>query len=346
MASPLGCYSDNVSSALDLQLPLQRETHVLLAQEWARIDPHAFTRAQVEDLTQAEAAGDSAAAQELHRLFSSSIRFGTAGMRGVMEAGSAGLNYVTALRMAQGTCDMLLQEAAREGRTAADVSVVVGYDHRSNADNGINSKGIAATIAAAFVSRGVRVHMFANFCHTPLVPFTVVSLSAAAGIMVTASHNPKLDNGIKVYNASGCQSSSLECERIQQHMEQNASPWPDVDYSAAEAVLARHAALLPQQPLLQQMQQLYIDAIHRSLSRFPASTNTRDGVPIVCVRSLFRLLFVWGWPVTHVHLQLHRHARRGLPLHTGSIPRLRPPSPHPRPPTSATRPHLPHRQTA
>jgi hypothetical protein len=47
------------------------------------------------------------------------------------------------------TCDMLLQEAAREGRTAADVSVVVGYDHRSNADNGINSKSIAATIAAA-----------------------------------------------------------------------------------------------------------------------------------------------------------------------------------------------------
>ena len=289
MASPLECYSDNIRSALGLQLPQQLDTHILHAREWVAIDPHAPTRARVEALVKAAAAGDSAAEQQLLALFSTCIRFGTAGMRGVMAPGSAGLNYVTALRMAQGTCDMLLQQAAREGRTAADVSVVVGFDHRSNADNGINSKSIAAVITAAFVSRGVRVHLFGDFCHTPLVPFAVVSLSAAAGIMVTASHNPKLDNGIKVYNADGCQSSSLECDCIQQHIERNSSPWPDVDYSAADAVLARHAALLPAQPLLQHMQQLYIDALHRALSRFPADLNARDGVPIVCVRS--RLLF-------------------------------------------------------
>lgn len=179
-------------------------SHALIqrAGEWAKNDPHAPTRTQVETLVAAASAGDAAAVQSIHKLFSSCIQFGTAGMRGVMEAGCAGLNYVTALQMAQGTCDMLLVEAGTRGQTAADVSVVIGFDHRSNAANGINSKGIAAVISAAFLSRSVRVHLFTDFCHTPLVPFTVRALAASAGIMVTASHNPKLDNGIKVYAGS------------------------------------------------------------------------------------------------------------------------------------------------
>lgn len=168
------------------------------AQEWAKIDPHPPTRTQVEEFVAAALAGDAPAIQSLGKLFSASIQFGTAGMRGAMEAGSAGLNYVTALQMAQGTCDMLLTEAASKGLSATDVSVVIGFDHRSNASNGINSKSIAAVISSAFLSRNVRVHLFTDFCHTPLVPFTVQALSASAGIMVTASHNPKLDNGIKV----------------------------------------------------------------------------------------------------------------------------------------------------
>jgi phosphomannomutase len=173
--------------------------HIERAELWASIDPHAPTRTHVEELVAAALAGDAAASASLEGLFSSTIQFGTAGMRGPMEAGSAGLNYVTALRMAQGTCKMLLSQATTKGQTAADVSVVIGFDHRSNAANGINSKSIAAVISAAFLSRGVRVHLFSDFCHTPLVPFTVQALSASLGIMVTASHNPKLDNGIKVY---------------------------------------------------------------------------------------------------------------------------------------------------
>lgn len=172
---------------------------VALAEEWARIDPHAPTRLQVQKLVASAGGGDAAALQSLGSLFSSSIQFGTAGMRGPMEAGSAGLNFVTALRMAQGSCRMLLEEAEKKGQAAAHLSVVVGYDHRSNAANGISSKRIADVISAAFLSRGVRVHLFSNFCHTPLVPFAVTTLSASLGIMVTASHNPKLDNGIKVY---------------------------------------------------------------------------------------------------------------------------------------------------
>ena len=90
------------------------------------------------------------------------------------------------------------------------------------------------------------------------------------------------------YNSIGCQSSSLECQCIQQHMQRNADPWPGVDYAAAGTVLVRHAALLPTQPLLQQMQQLYIDAMRRTLSRFAPDVNARSGLPIVCAPSTAR----------------------------------------------------------
>ena len=73
------------------------------------------------------------------------------------------------------------------------------------------------------------------------------------------------------YNALGCQSSSIECARIQQHITQNSDPWPDVDYAAAECVLARHAQLLPAQPLQQQMQQLYISGLVKALHRINIS---------------------------------------------------------------------------
>ena len=71
-------------------------------------------------------------------------------------------------------------------------------------------------------------------------------------------------------------------------MKRNADPWPGVDYAAADAVLSHHAALLPTQPLLQQMQQLYVDAMHRTLSHFALDVNARNGLPIVCGPSIAR----------------------------------------------------------
>jgi phosphomannomutase len=68
-------------------------------------------------------------------------------------------------------------------------SVVVGHDHRHQ------SLQFAQLTAAVFLSKGVTVHYFPNLIHTPLVPFAVSHFKASAGIMITASHNPKDDNG-------------------------------------------------------------------------------------------------------------------------------------------------------
>lgn len=68
-----------------------------------------------------------------------------------------------------------------------------GFDGRHN------SRAFARTAAAVFVSQGVRVHLFGDLVPTPFVAAGVAELGAAAGIMVTASHNPKADNGYKVY---------------------------------------------------------------------------------------------------------------------------------------------------
>jgi hypothetical protein len=143
------------------------------------------------------------------------------------------------------------------------------------------------------------------------------------------------------YNALGCQSSSLECARIQEHITQNSDPWPDVDYAAAEGVLARHAQLLPAQPLQQQMQQLYINGLLKALHRFSPDVNTRDGVPIVCAprnmhwhstkfpardaSSGTLQCTAWAIPSSRLH-----STHSASPLPSPSLCRRPPPAPSPR----------------
>ena len=96
--------------------------------------------------------------------------------------------------------------------------VVVGHDTRRE------SKQFAQLAAAAFMAKGLKVHYFQDYVHTPMVPFTVNFLGAAAGIMITASHNPKEDNGYKVYGGNGCQINTPEDEQIAKAILQNLDP--------------------------------------------------------------------------------------------------------------------------
>jgi phosphomannomutase len=86
---------------------------------------------------------------------------------------------------------------------------VVGRWHTGRAaggpDSGLNSKSFAMRTAAAFLQKGFHVYLFAGFVPTPYVAHAVTHLGCAAGIMVTASHNPKEDNGYKVYWSNGAQ---------------------------------------------------------------------------------------------------------------------------------------------
>jgi phosphoglucomutase len=150
-----------------------------LAQRWLELDQDEASRKEISDLVQA---GDEA---ELEKRLRNRIAFGTAGLRSSMKAGFAHMNSLTVL------------QASGDG--SSKHSIVIGYDAR------YNSEKFARLSAAAFLSKGIKVFWFGKLVHTPMVPYSVGLYQASAGIMVTASHNPKNDNGYKVYWSNGSQ---------------------------------------------------------------------------------------------------------------------------------------------
>ncbi|KAH8727959.1 hypothetical protein GQ44DRAFT_738119 [Phaeosphaeriaceae sp. PMI808] len=145
-----------------------------LAREWLELDEDKST---VDEIYGLLVHGNTA---ELENRLRSRIAFGTAGLRGPMQAGFASYLLKT------------------EGNVKKR-GVVIGRDARHN------SEKFAKLTAAAFVAKGIKVWWYETPSHTPLVPFGVRELNAVAGIMITASHNPAKDNGYKVYWSNGCQ---------------------------------------------------------------------------------------------------------------------------------------------
>lgn len=159
------------------------------ARRWMAEDPDGETRAELEALL---ASGDDAALEDC---FGSALAFGTAGLRGVMGAGPNRMNRAVVLRTTAAVARHLkatVPDAALRG-------VVVGYDGRRG------SRVFSEDVARALAGEGVRARVFARDVPTPLVAFAVKRLGAAAGVMVTASHNPPEYNGYKVYWDHGAQ---------------------------------------------------------------------------------------------------------------------------------------------
>lgn len=160
-----------------------------LAKDWLELDQDKSTSDEIYSLL---AHGNT---DELEKRLRNRIAFGTAGLRGPMQAGFACMNSLTVIQASQGLAAYLL-------RTEHDVKargVVIGRDARHN------SEKFAKLTAAAFVAKGIKVWWYETPQHTPLVPFGVRELNAVAGVMITASHNPAKDNGYKVYWSNGCQ---------------------------------------------------------------------------------------------------------------------------------------------
>ncbi|KAH9842866.1 uncharacterized protein C8Q71DRAFT_877343 [Rhodofomes roseus] len=156
-----------------------------IVQEWLRLDKNQDTRNEIERLWNA---GDSV---ELERRLRNGIEFGTAGLRGRMEAGFSRMNDLIIIQASQGLCQYVLRTVGN----AAERGVVVGHDHRHH------SEKWAQLTAAAFLKNGVKVYLHEGLVHTPLVPFSVKKLGAACGVMITGGVISYAydDNGYKVY---------------------------------------------------------------------------------------------------------------------------------------------------
>jgi phosphomannomutase len=153
------------------------------ARAWAEADPDPVTRTELESLI---AAGDRAAVVER---MAGPLVFGTAGLRAPVGAGSARMNRATVIRTTRGLADFLA--ARRDG--ARTLPVVVGNDARTT------SPELARDVVAVLAAARMPVRYFEEPVPTPLVAYAARTLGASAAVVVTASHNPREDNGYKVY---------------------------------------------------------------------------------------------------------------------------------------------------
>lgn len=148
-------------------------------------------------------------ATEIEDRFYRDLEFGTGGLRGVMGAGTNRMNIYTVRRATQG----LALDILASGVKNAVRGVVIAYDSRNN------SELFAKECAKVLSANGIKSYLFDSLRPTPELSFAVRYLGCAAGIVITASHNPKEYNGYKVYGEDGGQVPPTQAERILSYIE-------------------------------------------------------------------------------------------------------------------------------
>ncbi len=160
----------------------------VVAAAWLAAEPDADMREELADLLKEPA-------DELRTRFTGRLQFGTAGLRGAVGAGPQRMNRLVVQQAAAGLVDYLLAHVPN----SAEQGVIIGYDARRKSDV------FALDTARVCAARGVKAMLFPHVVPTPMLAWNVTEVNAAAGVMVTASHNPSADNGYKVYLGTGSQ---------------------------------------------------------------------------------------------------------------------------------------------
>ena len=157
---------------------------------WVEHEPEPQYKDALVRLRNAFVGGSSEAFDQVSELFSSRLSFGTAGIRGPMRPGPCGMNRVVVSQTTSGLARYILQHLSRPENI---LRVVIGFDGRHN------SEIFARDTAEVFSGLGIDALLLPHPLPTPILAFAVRKFETAAGIMVTASHNPAEDNGYKVY---------------------------------------------------------------------------------------------------------------------------------------------------
>lgn len=159
-----------------------------IAKKWLEAEPDEDIRVELQQLI-------DGSNEELEERFSGRLLFGTAGLRAQVGAGPMRMNRLVVQQAAAGLVDYLLRTV--EG--AAEAGILIGFDARRKSDV------FALDTARVAAARGMKAMLLPSVFPTPVLAWNISRLGVAAGVMVTASHNPPQDNGYKVYLGSGAQ---------------------------------------------------------------------------------------------------------------------------------------------
>lgn len=138
---------------------------------------------------------------EIYECFYKNLEFGTAGLRGILGAGTNRMNVYTVGQATQGLADYV-------NSSFEDPSVVIGYDSR------IKSDEFAKETARVIAANGIKVYLFPELIPTPVVSFAVRELKCSSGVIITASHNPSKYNGYKCYDPNGYQMTDDAANKV------------------------------------------------------------------------------------------------------------------------------------
>lgn len=171
---------------------------------------------------------------EIEEAFARDLAFGTGGLRGILGAGTNRMNVHTVAKASQGVADYVKAHFSGEKR-----NIAISYDSR------ILSEEFARIAAGVFAANGIQVWLYPELMPTPCLSFAVRELGCAAGVMVTASHNPARYNGYKVYGPDGCQITTEAAAQILGEIEK-LDIFNDIHMTSFES--ARRAGLIREIP--------------------------------------------------------------------------------------------------